>query len=419
MDPSLVFGVDYPNASEPLFSNVSHTGGWCYHPASNVSAISLWLNGRFQSSAVLGYPRVDVARRFPGSGSDVLRSGFHSYFNPKEIRRGSNEFVYRVEWSDSRETAEFAIRRDHEVPHQIVSDVFIDIVGPCNIACAMCPQGSLEGHRGERGGGFMPVALFEQTVKFLQEQGALGDSVNLYNWGDPLLHPDLAGILEVCMARGVEAIISTNLSYPLKHVRALAELGVSLLIVSVSGFSSGCYSRNHVRGNFERVKENLDALSADRGQIREILLKYLVFRYNENEIAIAKTFSQAAGFQFGAYTGAVPSAESFVRYANDAHYRQSVHEYIDPSWITPVPTRFCPQQARITVNHRAELERCCISWTNPSSRSLFDADLTTHLVTKLEDDVCRQCLSLGYSYYKHFAIARPDLLEHATSNHRR
>ena len=413
-DRSLVFGLDYPNESQALYSNVSHSSGWCYHLTDTVSAVGLSLNGRFQSSAILGYPRVDIARSAKASRPQVLRSGFHCYFNPKEIVPGNNEFTYVVQLTDTDEVVEFTVVLVAGQLRQSVSDVFIDIVGPCNIACAMCPQGGLEGHRGERGSGFMSVELFDQTLMFLQQRGALSDSVNLYNWGDPLLHPDLGAILEVCKEKGVSAIISTNLSFPLQRVHALAKHDVGLLIVSVSGFSSQCYSRNHVRGNIERVKENLLALSEDRGRIKDILLKYLVFRYNEEEIEDAKAFSKAAGFQFGAYTGAVPSAESFVRYSSDEKYRHAVHGYINPSWITPVSTRFCPQQARLTINHRAEVERCCVSWTNPSPISLFETDLKAHLDTKLHNDVCRQCLSVGYSYYKHFAIARPDLLDHAT-----
>jgi hypothetical protein len=115
------------------------------------------------------------------------------------------------------------------------------------------------------------------------------------------------------------------------------------------------------------------------------------------------------------HTGAVPSAESFLRYSNDATYRDSVHLFIDPAWIISTPSRFCPQQTEITLNHRAELERCCVSWTSDSHVSLFEADLSKYLTGKLKSDFCTQCMASGYSYYKHFAIARPELMAHATA----
>jgi hypothetical protein len=64
-----------------------------------------------------------------------------------------------------------------------------------------------------------------------------------------------------------------------------------------------------------------------------------------------------------------------------------------------------------TCNHRAELDRCCVSWGSDAAISVFDAHLQKHLHLKTASAFCRRCLSSGYSYYKHFGIFRPDLLQ--------
>jgi pyruvate-formate lyase-activating enzyme len=226
-----------------------------------------------------------------------LLSGFHCYFDSDQLVRGENRFAYTIELSDSTTMVDRLVTLDTKPDRQSVTDVFIDIVGPCNLRCAMCPQGVLEERSGERGSGFMPVSLFARTLTFLQRRQAIGAYVNLYNWGDPLLHPKLGEILDICHAKRIEAIISTNLSFPLARVREMTRHHVRLLIVSLSGFTERTYAQNHVRGNFRRVRDNLDELAKDRGQVAEVLVKYLVFQHNRGELEAAKAFCRAAGFR--------------------------------------------------------------------------------------------------------------------------
>ncbi|HET7038421.1 MAG TPA: radical SAM protein [Gemmatimonadales bacterium] len=406
----MVFGLDYPAASSPIFSNVHVSSGWCFHPVEPVLGIGLSVNGHPQAQAITGYPRVDVAHRYPQHRTAALPSGFHCHFDPATLAVGENLFTYDIRTTSSLVTVSTVVRVDRGPAARQVSDVFIDIVGPCNLRCAMCPQGTLERRGPERGGGFMSVELFRRTLDFLRDAGCLGEHVNLYNWGDPLLHPRLGEILEACHDRHVAAIISTNLSFPPPTVRELTRHDVHLLLVSLSGFSEQTYARNHVRGDFALVRRNLESLATDRGRIRDVLVKYLTFRYNRADLDVARAFSRASGLRFGAYAGAIPSAESFFRYLEDDAYRAAVREYVDPRWIRPEPSRFCPQETSITINHRAELERCCVSWSGGYRASLFETDLRRYLDDKLQSDFCGRCLASGYSYYKHFRVAIPELL---------
>jgi len=410
-EPGIVFGLDYPSHDSPLYSNVNVATGWCFHAAEPLQAIRLDLNERFQSEGIIGYPRLDIAQRYCHHRDAALSSGFHCYFDAGALVPGDNRFTFHIQTAASCRTISNTVTLKGESAYPRVSDVFIDIVGPCNLRCAMCPHGALEHRSTERGRGFMPVELFERTMAFLQERGFLGEYVNLYNWGDPLLHPRLGDILDVCHAMRIKPIISTNLSFPLRTVRDVTHHDLELLLVSISGFSESTYSRNHVRGDFPRVRQNLEALADDRGRIRDVLVKYLTFRYNRDELEAARAFSVSAGFQFGAYVGAIPSAESFVRYTDDAKYRAEVTEFIDAAWIQPKPSRFCPQETSITINHKAELERCCVSWSDAYRSSLFETDLRQYLDAKVKNEFCDRCLATGYSYYKHFGVVIPELLK--------
>jgi MoaA/NifB/PqqE/SkfB family radical SAM enzyme len=408
-ESGLVFDLDYPSASQPLYSNVNFVSGHCFHQDAPVERVKLSLNGREQSAAILGYPRADVSRRYPKFGDRSLLSGFNGFFDSSLLSTGENRFDFQIRAAGQETNITKAYIVDR-VGKLHIADVFVDIVGPCNLRCAMCPQGVLERRATERGGGFMSVELFERVVSYLLAQGYSGQYLNLYNWGDPLLHPSIGQILDICHASGLKAVVSTNLSFSTARIQKLARHPIDLLLVSVSGLSPETYVRNHVGGRFALIRQNLEALRANRGQIRQVVLKYLLFRYNCHEVAAAKAFCDDAGFEFGLYTGAIPSAESFFRYCADADYRRQVESFLAPETIMLRPVQFCPQEAVITINHRAELERCCVSWGDGQCPSLFQTDLRQYLEQKLANEFCGRCLSSGYSYYKHFGIVRPEII---------
>jgi MoaA/NifB/PqqE/SkfB family radical SAM enzyme len=410
LDESLVFGLDYPVVGRPLYSNVNFVSGYCFHPAAVVQRIALYLNGKYQDQALGGHPRLDVSRQYVAEGDRSFLSGFQCFFDATAITRGDNRFDFEIDL-DGRTVRVVRTFHQTESGALAIADVFIDIVGPCNLRCAMCPQGPLEGSRGERGRGFISVEVFDRVLAHLRRAGyGVGRPINLYNWGDPLLHPQLDRILEACSGYNYRAVVSTNLSFPWARVHALTRQPVDLLLVSMSGFSEPTYRRNHIGGNFELVLGNLKRLRENRGAVRAIVLKYLVFRYNQQEIEAARAFANEAGFAFGAYQGAIPSPESFFRYQSDPDYRRATDAYIAPETLVLRPARFCPQETTLTINHRAELDRCCVSWGSDARVSVFDADLTRHLKQKTAGEFCQRCLASGYAHYKHFGVMRPELL---------
>jgi uncharacterized Fe-S cluster-containing radical SAM superfamily protein len=410
----LVFGTDYPTEHGPLHSNVNFASGYCFHPTLSVGPIELYLNDRHQGTALQGYPRADVGEKCPAGGHRSLHSGFQCFFDSAALVQGLNRLDFHVQL-DAKPLRLIRLVCRFETAAPWVSDVFVDIVGPCNLRCAMCPQGTLEGTRGERGRGFMPVEVFRRVLACLRAAGYAGESVNLYNWGDPLLHPALGSILDACTENRYVPIVSTNLSFPQARVQSLTEHDIGLLLVSISGFSQDTYARNHVGGDFTLIRQNLDLLRRHRGRIRAIVLKYLVFRFNRDDIGRARAFAHDAGFEFGAYLGAIPSAESFARYQTDSSYGHAVDEYIVPGSLAPRATKFCPQSATISINHHAELDRCCVSWGSDRRVSVFEANLKEHLEQKTSSSFCARCLASGYSYYKHFGIVQPDLLQQRVS----
>src|SRR5690242_4066822 len=73
---------------------------------------------------------------------------------------------------------------------------FIDIVGTCNLRCPSCPVGNVVSDTPK---GFMPLDQLRQILaKIAADQGP-GKRlfIDLYNWGEPTLHPDLAACVRL------------------------------------------------------------------------------------------------------------------------------------------------------------------------------------------------------------------------------
>ncbi|NDL66325.1 radical SAM protein [Clostridiales bacterium F-3ap] len=76
----------------------------------------------------------------------------------------------------------------------------MEITNICNLDCAFCPQTG-------RQEAFMDLASFSQVAEQVKP---FTDRILLHVMGEPLLHPDLEGILEVCREKGLEVEITTN-----------------------------------------------------------------------------------------------------------------------------------------------------------------------------------------------------------------
>lgn len=245
--------------------------------------------------------------------------------------------------------------------HPSVDRIFVDVCSICNLRCVMCLQSTRNNEIVCLEQEMMPSETFERVVSHLVETGYMSEYLDLYTWGEPLLNPELDEILEICQSYGIKSIVSTNLSLRSEKIAMLAQHKIEILLVNISGFSDETYVRNHVGGDFGLVLNNLLALRNYRDKIKKIILKYLVFRYNRKEIALARDFCLDNSFQFGACSGAIPCFSSYLRYFEDSIYKNIASEFIDPKSITTQAVKSCPQERTIVLNHKAELVQCCMS----------------------------------------------------------
>ncbi len=132
----------------------------------------------------------------------------------------------------------------------------IDVAGTCNLRCPSCPVGnSIDTQRVKS---MMPVEMFKQIITKMQsESPSPSAQVRLYNWGEPLLHPQLAQLIEMCHAAGFSSHLSSNLNIKAKYLEQALAANPTEFKVSLSGFTQARYAQTHAGGDIEVVKQNL------------------------------------------------------------------------------------------------------------------------------------------------------------------
>jgi radical SAM protein with 4Fe4S-binding SPASM domain len=78
--------------------------------------------------------------------------------------------------------------------------VNIEISNICNLQCSFCPEVVRPKKR-------MDVALFERVIS---QVAPLTRLVTFHLMGDPLIHPDLSALVDICERRGVRIFFVTN-----------------------------------------------------------------------------------------------------------------------------------------------------------------------------------------------------------------
>jgi len=169
--------------------------------------------------------------------------------------------------------------RELEVRH-FPPSLEIEVTNRCNEDCIMCPR-----HLLARPFGRLPFELLE---KILDEVEGRVELINLFHFGEPLLHPQLREMIAACKQRGIRVLITTN--GILLNERRAAELidsGLDMLVVSLDAASAEVYSQIRRLGDFEKVTKNVETfllLKQRTGRGPHVQVQMVSLRFNRNQI---------------------------------------------------------------------------------------------------------------------------------------
>ena len=178
--------------------------------------------------------------------------------------------------------------------HNLPAKLSVESGNVCNLRCPLCPTGQ---HDPSAKKGLLPFQTFKKVI---DELGGGLLLLRLYDWGEPLLNPELVPMIEYASARAIPVKISTNLSLKLDEaqMRALLSSGLRKMYTSCNAASPETYPIYHVGGDFHLVMENLRFLAEEKKKLAsptELVWLFHVFSHNERETEKAKEMARGLG----------------------------------------------------------------------------------------------------------------------------
>lgn len=158
----------------------------------------------------------------------------------------------------------------------------IEPTNSCNLACIMCPR-----TKSERGVGMMDFALFTKIIDEIAAE-VNAPKISFHKDGEPLIHPDIFKMVSYARKKIPQSTLrfSTNgLLLTPKKIEKLFEVGLDSMTISMDGVNKSTYEKIRVRGNFDKLKENVDNLIAYKKRHKFATPKICVQTIEMNETA--------------------------------------------------------------------------------------------------------------------------------------
>lgn len=189
--------------------------------------------------------------------------------------------------------AEFRLRRTRVSGRPYV--LVVDPTNVCNLRCPLCPTGLMQ--RGRQAG----MIPWETFTKVIDEAAPWAYKVNLFNWGEPLLHTHLFEMIKYARSKNLGTSMSSNMSIQISDERIdeLISSGLEYLCLSIDGATQEAYATYRKRGNLEQVLSNVRRLVERRralGSKTPVLeWQFIPMRHNEHEVEQARRIAAEIG----------------------------------------------------------------------------------------------------------------------------
>ncbi len=301
---------------------------------------------------------------------------------------------------------------------------YIDVVGACNLSCPSCPVGSLD--HIDRPKGVMSRDLFNKIIeKIYKTYTEQPITICLFNWGEPLLHPQLPLLIEEVRRRGWHCIISSNMNNKV-DLGPIVASGPTSWRISLSGASQAIYGRTHKNGRIEYVLKAMRALRRQMDihqQAMDVEVFYHLYQNNlKEELARIHRLAGELDFRFTVFPAHMMPIENYLHLKNgnlSENASSLLNEYlINPKDLVALTSDFSHDMTcellshTISICHDGSVDLCCGTYEQEQKIvkdfcSLKQDDLQAR---RNSADICKQCKKLGiHKLYDALAPSNPAL----------
>ncbi len=180
------------------------------------------------------------------------------------------------------------------------SVIHFDVSNTCVLHCPLCATGRRVRSQTK---GVMKFDDFKEVFDKFKDKLFF---VWLYNWGEPLLCPDLFKIVDYCHKNNVGVRLHSNLNYyNEKILKNLVAYRVDYISLSIDGFSQKNYQFYRRGGNLKKVLDGIKKIQKYKNESNSrypvLVWQYLINSRNLDEVSQARSFAEENGIDvFGA-----------------------------------------------------------------------------------------------------------------------
>jgi MoaA/NifB/PqqE/SkfB family radical SAM enzyme len=217
-----------------------------------------------------------------------------------------NNYRYYRQYGLERRRAAKALLRGKSRSHAAQPDdlqplsVGLDASTACQLRCPSCPTAAGTIRQNLRSG----VLRFADFRDFLQANPFVMH-VELSNWGEMFVNPELLPILRHAHEQGVRLSAHNGVNF--NHARedvieALVQYRFQGMTISIDGVEQDTYAAYRVRGHVERVLHNIRLLNGHKKRLGsdwpKLRWQFVAFGHNQHEIARARALAAELDMEF-------------------------------------------------------------------------------------------------------------------------
>jgi radical SAM protein with 4Fe4S-binding SPASM domain len=236
----------------------------------------------------------------------------------------------------------------------------------CNLACPLCPAGRNELDRERRN---MTFNEFKSIVDDLEDYLLF---LILWDWGEPLMNPDLPAMIRYANYRGIKTVTSTNGQF-LESEAYLVDLlksGLTTLIVAIDSIHEESYQTYRKKGSLDKALnglKNLIYLKKKLNSPTTINMRTVVMKHNESEVDETREIAKQLGVDIFTVKTANPSCGSTAAddgsVPDNAEFRR--YEYIDGTYQRVRVDSMCSRVWTVSnIFSNGDIVPCCYDYNS-------------------------------------------------------
>lgn len=280
----------------------------------------------------------------------------------------------------------------------------VEVTGYCNLVCISCPRGNWPRHRPK---GLMSAETYSKLLDKIIADDPWTGIITLYNWGEPLLNPELPDIIRITRQKGLLSAVSSNLAMK-KDFEEVIKAAPDWFRISNSGWGEN-YEKTHTGAKWPIFYENIKKLSEYKKKYQTdtlVELFFHIYSHNREDFPKMQALCDELGFILRYRHAALAPLDNIALVIEGAETTKAAQKTRDIQYLhveevmglaQAEKNRPCFYMDHLWIDWNLSVAHC-MEWYDPSL-VLFDnfMEISLDQITpaRVNSSHCQSCMAKG------------------------